>query len=125
MARPTDKEIFLRALRAQNGRAGNTALQRELKWDEAKYWEIHEQLYEEGIIEKGKGCGGTVILRAVDPAATGARCRRAAHRRAADALRIRRSSSSSTILFNIWFLSTSPHFEKRSARRSIMACPDV
>lgn len=73
MARPSYRDTFLRSLRALGNRAGNTLLQRELKWDEAKYWEIHEQLYNEGLIEKGKGYGGTVILveQAVDPSATG------------------------------------------------------
>lgn len=62
MARPSDKDKFLSALRAQGNRAGNTVLLRDLKWSETKYWDIHQQLHEAGLIEKGKGYGGTVIL---------------------------------------------------------------
>jgi hypothetical protein len=62
MARPSDKDIFLNALKAQGNRAGNTTLQRELKWNETKYWQIHQQLFEAGLIEKGRGYGGSVKL---------------------------------------------------------------
>ena len=62
MAKRTYKEIFLSALQAHGGRAGNTSLIRELEWAKDKYWSIHRQLFDEGIIEKGKGYGGTVIL---------------------------------------------------------------
>jgi hypothetical protein len=65
MARRSDRDIFLGALKAQGNRAGNTALQRELGWDEAKYWKIHQQLFNDGLIEKGKGYGGSVILTTV------------------------------------------------------------
>ena len=75
MARPSDKDVFLNALKAQGNRVGNTALQRELKWNEAKYWQIHHQLFEAGLIEKGRGYGGSVKLaeQAVElPATTAA-----------------------------------------------------
>jgi len=68
MARPSNKEIFLRTLKALGNRAGNTVMQRELKWDETKYWDVHQQLFEEGLIEKGKGYGGSVILTDPDAA---------------------------------------------------------
>lgn len=69
MPRLSYRDTFLRELRALGNRAGNTALQRELQWnDEARYWDIHEQLYKDGLIEKGKGYGGSVIL--VEQAAT-------------------------------------------------------
>ena len=74
MARRSDKDIFLSTLRAQGNRAGNTSLQRELKWNETKYWQIHQQLFAAGLIEKGKGYGGSVMLvqQAVDLPATAA-----------------------------------------------------
>lgn len=61
MARPSNHDVFLRALDQLDNRAGNTVLQRELKWPDAKYWDVHQQLYEAGLIEKGRGYGGTVI----------------------------------------------------------------
>lgn len=66
MARRSDKDVFLGALRDQGSRTGNTTLQRELGWEETKYWKIHEQLFKEGQIEKGKGYGGSVILTQQD-----------------------------------------------------------
>jgi hypothetical protein len=62
MARRSDRDIFLGALLDQGSRAGNTVLLRELGWEEEKYWRVHRQLFEAGLIEKGKGYGGTVIL---------------------------------------------------------------
>lgn len=70
MARRSDKDIFLDALKGQGNRAGNTTLQRELRWDDNKYWKIHEELFKEGQIEKGKGYGGTAILTQQDAALT-------------------------------------------------------
>ena len=66
MGRPPDKDVFLSALRDQGNRAGNTTLQRELGWEETKYWKVHEQLFKEGQIEKGKGYGGSVKLTRQD-----------------------------------------------------------
>lgn len=42
-ARPSDKDIFLNALKAQGNRAGNTTLPRELKWNE-RYPPVKKQL---------------------------------------------------------------------------------
>ena len=66
MGRPPDKDVFPSALRDQGNRAGNTTLQRELGWEETKYWKVHEQLFKEGQIEKGKGYGGSVKLTRQD-----------------------------------------------------------
>ena len=62
MARLSDRDNFLKILRAQGNRAGNTFLQREMKLDDERYWLIHKQLFEAGLIEKGKGYGGSVKL---------------------------------------------------------------
>jgi hypothetical protein len=73
MARRSDKDVFLDALKGQGNRAGNTTLQRELGWEETKYWKIHELLFKEGQIEKARGYGGSVILAQHDtPTATAA-----------------------------------------------------
>ncbi|PDQ21424.1 hypothetical protein CN311_08855 [Mesorhizobium sanjuanii] len=68
MARRSDKEVFLAALERVGGSAGNTALLRELGWTDDKYWKIHQKLYEEGLIEKGRGYGGKVLLAQRDAA---------------------------------------------------------
>lgn len=62
MARPTDRSIFLEAVAASGGRVPNRTLQSSLSWSEDKYWRVHQQLFEEGLIEKGRGRGGTVLL---------------------------------------------------------------
>ena len=66
------QRYFLSALRDQGNRAGNVTLQRELRWEEPKYWKIHEQLFKEGLIERKKGYGGVVILaqQAASPVTT-------------------------------------------------------
>ncbi len=62
MARPTDKSVFVQAVSALGGRASNRQLQVNLSWPEDKYWRIHQELFDEGAIEKGRGKGGTVLL---------------------------------------------------------------
>lgn len=73
MARPRDRDIFLRELRALGGRAANGQLQGILRWTKEKYWDVHAQLYGDGEIEKGRGYGGTVILIETPPEATRSR----------------------------------------------------
>ncbi len=62
MARPTDASAFLDKIRLSGGRISNRALQQQLGWKDEKYWKIHQQQFDAGMIEKGKGQGGTVIL---------------------------------------------------------------
>ncbi|WP_298160396.1 hypothetical protein [Brevundimonas sp.] len=62
MARPTFRDSFVRALEAAGGRASNTALRATLDWPEDRYWKIHSELFDDAVIEKGRGYGGTVIL---------------------------------------------------------------
>lgn len=57
-----DAMAFKSALQKLGGSAGNVALRRALDWEEEKYWKIHGSLYEGGLIEKGKGKGGSVSL---------------------------------------------------------------
>ncbi|MDQ7261984.1 hypothetical protein NM680_09265 [Paracoccus sp. PS-1] len=66
MARKKDIDVFLDAVRAADGRIGNRALRELLGWADEKYWGIHQQLFEAGKIEKGRGNGGTVILAGND-----------------------------------------------------------
>jgi hypothetical protein len=67
MPRPTDRELFLRELRAVKGRATNGQLQAALGWSKEKYWTIHRALYDYGEIERGRGYGGIVVLAGFDP----------------------------------------------------------
>jgi len=62
VARPTNTSIFLRNLREAGGRLSNAALLQLLDWSEEKYWTIHQELHDAGLIAKGRGKGGTVIL---------------------------------------------------------------
>lgn len=62
MARPTDASIFLNAVQEAGGRASNAQLQATLGWPEEKYWRVHQRLFDEGEIERGRGYSGTVLL---------------------------------------------------------------
>jgi hypothetical protein len=42
------------------GSIGNTALREKLGWEEGRYWSVRNQLIDEGILEKGRGGGGSV-----------------------------------------------------------------
>lgn len=39
---------------------GNTSLLRELRWEEDEYWEVRNRLVDRGILETGRGRGGSV-----------------------------------------------------------------
>lgn len=61
-------EDHLLALIPEDGRAiGNTELRRRLGWDEADYWSVRNGLIDDGVLEKGRGKGGSV-RRVVSPA---------------------------------------------------------
>jgi hypothetical protein len=64
MARPSvadDSRKFLSALRRVDS-IGNARLREVLGWTEARYWSVHEYLFEKGKIVKGRGRGGSVSL---------------------------------------------------------------
>ncbi len=44
------------------GHAGNVTLQRELGWEEDAYWPIRDRLVDSGLLELGRGRGGSVSL---------------------------------------------------------------
>jgi len=41
---------------------GNVTLQRELGWSEDSYWPIRDRLVDAGLLELGRGRGGSVSL---------------------------------------------------------------
>jgi len=46
----------------KGGHAGNVTLQRELGWNEEIYWAIRDRLVDSGLLEIGRGRGGSVSL---------------------------------------------------------------
>lgn len=66
MGRPSveeDTKRFLKALKSKGGSAGNVTLRKELGWDERRYWRTQGILFEDEVITRGKGKGGSVALR--------------------------------------------------------------
>ena len=62
MARPSitdDCKAFLSRLRRIDS-IGNSALRKELGWNEDRYWKVHAHLFENDKIVKGRGRGGSV-----------------------------------------------------------------
>ena len=62
MPRTKDTEFFTKKLREIGGSAGNKALRETLHWDDEKYFRTRKQLIEEGLVEIGRGKGGSVYL---------------------------------------------------------------
>jgi hypothetical protein len=62
MARTKDTEFFLKKLRELEGSAGNKALREKLNWADDKYFRVRKELIEEGLVEVGRGKGGSVYL---------------------------------------------------------------
>ena len=59
----SDKQAQLIAkIKENGGHAGNVSLQRELGWDEETYWPIRDRLVDAGLLELGRGRGGSVSL---------------------------------------------------------------
>jgi type I restriction enzyme M protein len=63
MVREALRDRFVEALRELGGSAGNGRLQASLGWQDDAYWRVHAALLEEGLIEKGRGRGGSVSLK--------------------------------------------------------------
>lgn len=70
MPRSTDNSVFLQALSSSGGRATNGQLRAQLGWPEGKYWRVHQALFDDGLVEKGRGRGGTVLLVAAEAEGT-------------------------------------------------------
>lgn len=66
MSRPTldqDTETFLNKLRAEGGSSGNYSLKNRLGWNnDERYWRTHGMAVDAGLVIRGRGRGGSVIL---------------------------------------------------------------
>ena len=60
MSKMTDTEFFLKKLGILGGSAGNKALRENLRWTVEKYFRVRKILIEQGIVERGRGKGGSV-----------------------------------------------------------------
>lgn len=70
MASQEQRDMFLQALAAFGGSAGNIRLREQLAWSEAAYDLVRDELLGSGLIGKGRGRGGSVFLSKQIPAAT-------------------------------------------------------
>ncbi len=59
VTRRSDKEMLLGLVRGEQS-VGNVTLQRQLGWKAEKYWRIRDNLIDDGLLERGKGMGGSV-----------------------------------------------------------------
>lgn len=65
MGRPTldqDTETFLTYLREVGGSSGNYNLKAKFGWSDDRYWRTHALVADEGLVVRGKGRGGSVVL---------------------------------------------------------------
>ncbi len=62
MPRTPDAKLLLRNLRDLGGSAGNMALRESLGWGEEKYFRVRQHLIEKGLVDTGRGKGGSVYL---------------------------------------------------------------
>ncbi len=62
MPRTPDTKVFLTRLQELGGSAGNKALREKLHWAEEKYFRVRKTLIEEGLVEIGRGQGGSVNM---------------------------------------------------------------
>ena len=56
------QEQLIAKVKEKGGHAGNVTLQRELGWEEETYWPIRDRLVDSGLLELGRGRGGSVSL---------------------------------------------------------------
>lgn len=62
MATPEQRAQFIAALEGAGSKSGNKSLRESLGWDELLYESVKAVLIDEGVIDSGKGRGGSVKL---------------------------------------------------------------
>jgi type I restriction enzyme M protein len=62
MVRAALRQRFLERLEAAGGNLGNIRLRETLGWQDDTYWTVRAALIDEGIIQPGRGRGGSVTL---------------------------------------------------------------
>src|SRR5215203_1379964 len=63
MRRSSNEDVLLSLVPEDGGAVGNVALLRQLKhrgWSEEKYWNVRDQLLNDGVLVRGRGKGGSV-----------------------------------------------------------------
>ncbi len=70
MARRSDAEILMSYVPEDGSLARNALLIEQLGWNKDKYWRVREALLESGVLERGRGKGGSVrrTVSNADPA---------------------------------------------------------
>jgi hypothetical protein len=68
MPRTKDTAFFLKKLHELDGSAGNKTLREKLGWEDKKYFHVRKLLIEEGIVDVGRGKGGSVYVLEDDSA---------------------------------------------------------
>jgi len=61
MPKNPDKNILFDKIPSDGTPVGNVTLRSQLKWDDEKYWNVRNELLEEGMIGLGRGKGGSVF----------------------------------------------------------------
>ncbi|MDK4711579.1 class I SAM-dependent DNA methyltransferase [Rhizobium sp. CNPSo 4039] len=70
MADQAQKDMFVAALTKLGGSAGNVRLREALRWNEAVYNAVKDELLAESVVTPGRGRGGSVVLAGAAEAAT-------------------------------------------------------
>lgn len=60
---------------------GNIAIMRKLEWDDEKYWMVRDRLIDRGVLEKGRGQGGSVRMSQYVPETVVTEPAESSHRR--------------------------------------------
>jgi len=60
MARRSDAEMLMDHVPEEGSGVGNEYLIKQLGWQRDKYWKVRDELLDRGVIERGKGRGGSV-----------------------------------------------------------------
>lgn len=64
---PDQHQLMLLLIKS-GGHAGNVTLQRQLGWEDDRYWRVRDSLVDLGILQRGRGKGGSVkVVGLIEP----------------------------------------------------------